>query len=631
MTLSHRPIRFLAAALLLPSLAACAPSAAEPFDVVEANISELQQAMASGATSSVLITTAYLARIEAYDKAGAELNAMIRINPNALAQAEALDRERATRGPRGPLHGIPIILKDNYDLAGMPSTAGSLGLAGLIPPDDGFQVKRLREAGAVFLGKSNLHELATGISTIASLGGQTLNPYDLTRNPGGSSGGTGAAIASSFAAVGWGSDTCGSIRIPSSHNNLVGLRPTKGLSSIDGIIPLSHTQDTAGPLARSVYDLAIALDATIGPDPADPATRILEGRLLPVFTDALDESALQGARIGILTSAFGDRRSEAAAAGVVRAAIEEMVELGADTFTVEIPNLDSLVAGSNTTDFEFKWDLSDYLAGVPDAPVMSLRDLVDRGLIHESLTSLMNRRAGVETLDEEAYRAALAKRGRLADAIVASMNAERLDALVYPTIRWIPSVVPDPQRGSNCQFAGRSGLPAISVPAGFTGGGLPIGAELLGRPFDDARLISLAYAFEQGTEHRRRPPSTPPLVNGMAPPPLSFNIEATGEGAAEAHARLTFDPVKGTLGYDITVAGVEAVDLFAVTLRYENEDSLWTTVVQRITGPEVTEAASTLTLSPSNRARLEAGELYLDVFTREHPFGAARARLELPR
>ena len=412
MTLSHRPIRFLAAALLLPSLAACAPSAAEPFDVVEANISELQQAMASGATSSVLITTAYLARIEAYDKAGAELNAMIRINPNALAQAEALDRERATRGPRGPLHGIPIILKDNYDLAGMPSTAGSLGLAGLIPPDDGFQVKRLREAGAVFLGKSNLHELATGISTIASLGGQTLNPYDLTRNPGGSSGGTGAAIASSFAAVGWGSDTCGSIRIPSSHNNLVGLRPTKGLSSIDGIIPLSHTQDTAGPLARSVYDLAIALDATIGPDPADPATRILEGRLLPVFTDALDESALQGARIGILTSAFGDRRSEAAAAGVVRAAIEEMVELGADTFTVEIPNLDSLVAGSNTTDFEFKWDLSDYLAGVPDAPVMSLRDLVDRGLIHESLTSLMNRRAGVETLDEEAYRAALAKRGR---------------------------------------------------------------------------------------------------------------------------------------------------------------------------------------------------------------------------
>ena len=630
MSPSHRPIRLLAGVLLLPSLTSCAPSAAEPFDVVEANISELQQAMASGTTSSVLITTAYLARIEAYDKAGAELNAMIRINPNALEEAEALDRERATRGPRGPLHGIPIILKDNYDLAGMPSTAASIGLAGLMPPDDGFQVRKLREAGAVFVGKSNLHELASGISTIASLGGQTLNPYDLTRNPGGSSGGTGAAIASSFAAVGWGSDTCGSIRIPASHNNLVGLRPTKGLSSIAGIVPLSHTQDTGGPLARSVYDLAIALDATIGPDPADLATKILEGRLLPVFADVLDESALQGARIGMLASAFGDGGAEAAAAEVVRAAIDEMVELGADTLTVEIPDLDSLLVRSSVIDLEFKWDINDYLAGVPDAPVMSLNELVEQGLIHESLTPRMKRRGGVEALDEEAYQAAMAKRGPLADAFVALLNAERLDAIVYPTIRRVPSIVPDPQRGSNCQLAAHSGLPAISVPAGFTGGGLPIGAELLGRPFDDARLVGLAYAFEQGTEHRRRPPSTPPLVNGMAPPPLIFNINATGEGAAEARAQLTFDPVKGTLGYDITVAGVQAVDLFAVALRYENEDSLWT-VVQHISGPEVTEAASTLTLSPTNRTRLEAGELYLDVFTGEHPFGAARARLELPR
>ena len=359
--------------------------------------------MASGTTSSVLITTAYLARIEAYDKAGAELNAMIRINPNALEEAEALDRERATRGARGPLHGIPIILKDNYDLAGMPSTAASIGLAGLMPPDDGFQVRKLREAGAVFVGKSNLHELASGISTIASLGGQTLNPYDLTRNPGGSSGGTGAAIASSFAAVGWGSDTCGSIRIPASHNNLVGLRPTKGLSSIDGIVPLSHTQDTGGPLARSVYDLAIALDATIGPDPADLATKILEGRLLPVFADVLDESALQGARIGMLASAFGDGGAEAAAAEVVRAAIDEMVELGADTLTVEIPDLDSLLVRSSVIDLEFKWDINDYLAGVPDAPVMSLNELVEQGLIHESLTPRMKRRGGVEALDEEAY------------------------------------------------------------------------------------------------------------------------------------------------------------------------------------------------------------------------------------
>ena len=240
------------------------PGAAAQIEVTEASVTELQEAMTTGVATSAEITAAYLARIRAYDQAGAELNAVIRLNPSALAEAEALDRERALRGPRGPLHGIPVILKDNYDLAGMPSTAASLGLAGLMPPDDAFQVKKLREAGVVFLGKSNLHELASGISTIASLGGQTLNPYDLSRNPGGSSGGTGAAIAASFAAVGWGSDTCGSIRIPSSHNNLVGLRPTKGLSSIDGIVPLSHTQDTGGPLARTVRDLAIALDATIG-------------------------------------------------------------------------------------------------------------------------------------------------------------------------------------------------------------------------------------------------------------------------------------------------------------------------------------------------------------------------------
>ena len=311
MTMIRDTTSSLLAVLTAISLVLSAPATAQ-IEVAEATIRELQEAMASGRTTSAEITAAYLARIEAYDQAGPRLNAIIRINANAVAEAEALDRERAARGPRGPLHGIPIILKDNYDALGMPSSAGSLALAGMMPPDDGFQVRKLREAGAVFLGKSNMHELASGITTVASLGGQTLNPYDLTRNPGGSSGGTGAAIAASFAAVGWGSDTCGSIRIPSAHNNLVGLRPTKGLSSIDGIVPLSHTQDVGGPLARSVEDLAIALDATIGPDPADPATRALEGRALPGFVDSLDEDALDGARIGVLEVLFGDTPEEAA-------------------------------------------------------------------------------------------------------------------------------------------------------------------------------------------------------------------------------------------------------------------------------------------------------------------------------
>ena len=223
----------------------------QSIEVFEASIPDLQEAMADGRVTAVQLVEAYLARISAYDQGGPALNSMIRLNPNARAQAAALDEERALRGTRGPLHGIPIILKDNYDTADLPTSGGSIALAGMIPPDDAFQVRKLREAGAVILGKSNLHELAMGITTISSVGGQTRNPYDPSRNPGGSSGGTGAAIAASFAAIGWGSDTCGSIRIPSSHHNLFGLRPTKGLSSIDGIIPLSHTQDVGGPVSLS--------------------------------------------------------------------------------------------------------------------------------------------------------------------------------------------------------------------------------------------------------------------------------------------------------------------------------------------------------------------------------------------
>ncbi|MBT6697051.1 MAG: amidase, partial [Gemmatimonadales bacterium] len=219
--------------------------------------------MELGRASSAWITQAYLDRIAAFDQTGPAINAMVSLNPNAMAEAEALDRERADGVVRGPLHGVPIVLKDNYDTRDAPTSAGTAALSGFVPPDDAFQVGRLREAGAVFLGKTNMHELASGWTTVGSLGGQTLNPYDLTRHPGGSSGGTGAAVAASFAAVGWGSDTCGSIRLPSAYNNLVGLRPTKGLSSIDGIVPLSHSQDVGGPLARTVRDLAIALDATI--------------------------------------------------------------------------------------------------------------------------------------------------------------------------------------------------------------------------------------------------------------------------------------------------------------------------------------------------------------------------------
>ena len=247
----------------------CASGEPDPvvpgFDVMEKSISALAAAMESGEVTSRTLVEMYLARIHAYDQRGPALHAMITVNDKALAEADRLDAERATSGSRGPLHGVPIIVKDNFDTVDMPTTGGVMALATSVPPDDAFQVRKLREAGAIILGKANMHELARGITTLSSFGGQTRNPYDPERNPGGSSGGTGAAVAASFAAVGMGTDTCGSIRIPSSHNALVGLRGTRGLSSRDGIIPLSHTQDIGGPLARTVADLVAVLDATVGP------------------------------------------------------------------------------------------------------------------------------------------------------------------------------------------------------------------------------------------------------------------------------------------------------------------------------------------------------------------------------
>ena len=598
------------------------------IEVAEASIAELQEAMETGAVTSAEITSMYLSRIRAYDKAGPVLNAMIWVNWDAVAEAQMLDRERARTGPRGALHGIPIILKDNYDTFDLPTSAGTLALAANIPPDDARQVQKLREAGVVILGKSNMHELASGITTIGSLGGQTLNPYDLRRNPGGSSGGTGTAIAASFAAGGWGSDTCGSIRIPSSQNNLVGLRPTKGLSSIDGIVPLSHSQDVGGPLARSMEDLAIALDATIGADPADPATTILEGRELPSFVSALNPSALSGARIGILESYFGEGGVEAPAANIVRQAIEKMVELGADTITIEIPNLQNLISGSGVIGHEFKWDLIDYLAAVPDAPVSSLEEMLELGLIHEALTPGMRRRNAPESRDTDAYATALAKREPLRNAVVSVIEENQVDALIYPTMREPPSIIGQPQRGSNCSLSANTGLPALSIPAGWTGG-LPIGLELLGRSLDDARLVALGYAYEQATHHRRTPVSAPPLLSGRAAKPITFTVRTTTDGAprstvrARARVRFTYNSLTGTLAYNIRVSGVRADDVFAIVLSTNDEEGR-PYIERRLSGPSISSAQGTLTLDTDERERLESGEFYLELMTRNHPFGTGK-------
>ena len=617
---------FIVSLLASGSVAAQSAPRVAPFEVHEASIRDLQAAMEQRKTSAAALVDAYLARIAAYDAAGPALNSVIVLNPRARLEAEALDRERQAGRVRGPMHGIPVILKDNYDTGDLPTSGGSLALADSRPADDAFVVRKLRAAGAVILGKANMHELASGITNVSSLGGQTRNPYDPTRCPGGSSGGTGAAIAASFAAVGWGSDTCGSIRIPSAFNNLVGLRPTQGLVSRDGILPLSHTQDIGGPLARSVSDLALALDVTVGPDSADPDTRVLDGRPLPRFTDSLDAQSLRGARLGVFTNYF--RESDAEIADSVRSAIRAMKALGAEVVDVAFPALDSLIQGSGVIAFETKFDLIDYLETVPNPPVHALRDILDQGLYHASLETGFRARDTVQTRDSEPYRAALAKRIVLRDRILVLFDSLRLDALVYPTIRQRPTLIGEPQVGTNCQLSAQTGLPAISFPAGFSSTGLPIGIEMLGRPFADARIVSLAYALEQSGSRRRPPVTTPALGKSPVPRTVVMAVSAQAPPGL-ARANFTFDPAMGELRWDVRITGAAPGRIrFAALQRLDSAGSV--RILQQLSNLGMMGGSGRMTLTGINRRALLDGRLQLSLFTTDRGAGARSGQLSIP-
>ncbi len=610
----------LAAATLAVTGCGGVGSADSEFEVAEASILELQEALAEGRVTSRQLVDLYRDRIAAYDVAGPELNTVTRLNPQAGAEADALDRERAAGTVRGPMHGIPVLMKDNYDVAGMPTTGSSLALSGLRPPDDAFQVARLREAGAVIVGKTNLHELAAGITTVSSLGGQSRNAYEPARNPGGSSGGTGAAVAASFAAVGWGSDTCGSIRIPAAVHNLFGLRPTKGLSSIDGILPLSHSQDTGGPLARTVADLAIALDATVGPDAADPATAVLEGRPTPDFQAALDPAALEGARIGVLADWLEEDGGGGRITEVVRAALAEMDSLGAEVVDVTIPDLDSLLANTGLIDLEFKFDLMDYLAGVPDAPVATLEEIVEAGLHHEALDANFRRRIARTERPTDEYEEAMARRGALRDAVLGFMDAEELDALAYPTMRQETALIGAAPVGSTCSLSANTGLPALTVPAGFTETEVPAGLELLGRALDDARLVAFAYALETASPRRRAPLRTPPLERGRPPDPVLVALDppqGSVDGNLLAEGTFLLDLPTGTLSYRLALAGVEPEDALGVVLRRipAADGEGGGVVVLRLAGPDVTEVTRAIPLTTHLMHDLLNGRLELVAHT----------------
>jgi amidase len=495
---------------LIDPLPPAAP--ASSFDVTEKSILQLLAAQRIGTVTSHDLVEKYLARIKAYDQDGPRLTAMVALNAKALEQADALDAERRAGRVRGPLHGIPIVVKDNYATADMPTTAGSLALAGFQTGRDAFMVKRLRDAGAVVIGKTNLHELAYGITTISSAGGQTRNPYDPTRNPGGSSGGTAAAVAASFAAAGMGTDTCGSIRNPSSENSLWGLRGTIGLSSRDGIVPLAHSQDIGGPLARTVGDLLLMLDATVGFDPADPITRGSQGHIPRTYNGSVGDAGLGDVTIGILRPLFGSAPEDEEVARIVREAVEDIRALGAGVVDVPYPGLEELLRDTSVINAEFKFDLQDFLARFPSAPIHSLGDILASGKYHQAVEGVLKRANEVTSRDSESYRASLSKREQARAAIQSLMNERNITAFVYPTLRRKPALIGQPQNGSNCQLSAATGFPAISMPAGFTSDGLPVGMDLLGQPWSEPTLLKVAFAYERAAAPRKPPKTTPPLA-----------------------------------------------------------------------------------------------------------------------
>ncbi len=507
----HLTMLLLVAVLLVAPMSSYADRpletpTAETFELTEATISEIQAAMERGILTAEELVLQYLKRIEAYDQQGPSINSIITINENAVEIARELDKERAQHGPRSPLHGIPIVLKDNFDTADMPTSAGCVCLKDSIPPDDAHQVQKLKEAGAIILAKTNLHEFAFGITTESSLGGQTLNPYNLAHNPGGSSGGTGAAVAANFATAGFGTDTGGSIRIPSAFNSLVGLRPTIGLSSRDGIIPLALTQDTGGPMARTVEDIAYLLDATVGYDEKDIETARSVTNIPETYTEFLTEDGLEGAKIGVVRSLFNESSHEVN--DIIERAIEDVEQLGAEVVEVEIPFLDEIFSYPSLSNWEFKFQLNDYLEALGEgAPYASLDEIIQSGEYSKSIERSLIERNERETLDTEEYKDIVLFRTKVAQhGVLKAMADNELDALMYPTSTNAAAEIGRGQRvGNNNRLSAFSGFPAITVPAGYTTDGLPVGVEFLARAFDEPTLMKIAYAYEQKTQHRKPP------------------------------------------------------------------------------------------------------------------------------
>ena len=509
----------LAAVVVRPALEAQAPA---PFQVEEASIADIHAAFRDGRLTCRGLVERYQRRIDLYDKNGPAVNAIVMLNPRALSEADALDTRYKASGAVGPLHCIPMIVKDNFETAGMQSSNGSLTFEGYVPATDAFQVARVKAAGAIVLAKSNLAEWAfTPNETLSSiLPGYTKNPYQLDRVTAGSSGGTAAAVAASFGAVGLGSDTGNSIRGPSSHQALVGIRSTMGLTSRAGVFPLNLLADIAGPMGRTVADVTAVFQVVAGEDPNDAVTAAARGRQIPNYAQALRRDALRGMRIGILRQAYERDSTDPEIVQVFMRAVEDLKLAGAvivDPATIE--GLDAIRRQPMMASCQgFKYDLNQFLAARKGrVPVNDLTEVVKGGKFHPTVRRQLeqteqgpaNGPGTPECAAEATYR------DQVRAAVTKTMDALKLDAFVYPTWSNPPRLIGDLNTpgGDNSQFfSPTTGWPAVQVPMGYTRGGLlPAGITFFGRAWSEATLLGAAYAYEQATTHRRPPPTTPPV------------------------------------------------------------------------------------------------------------------------
>lgn len=490
-----------------------------PLNLSMATVTDIHAAYARGELSCERLTHWYLDRIAAFDRKGPALQALITVNPHALDQARELDRCYATNGgPLGVLHGIPVILKDNFDTTDLPTTGGCLALRDSVPARDAFSVQKMREAGALILAKANQGELARNHVSFSKRGGQVRNPYDLTRNPGGSSGGSGAAMAAQFGQLATGSDTGQSIRSPASACNVVGVRPTRGLVSRAGIMPNSLTQDEIGPITRTVADAALLLEVMAGYDPEDSITAFCRGRMPASYSSALSPDALKGTRVGVLKNLFGVEERHREVNEVMEQVIFRMESLGATLPRLRLEAFDELSPVIATSKFEAAAAWAQYFARLgPQAPVRSLKQLMAAGdsAVIDTLRLELSLQDGMQRAE---YREYTLNRDRLRLALARLMADFNLDAVLYPQQRiLVPPIATGEQPERNGALSHGTGFPAVTFPGGFSAPtasaplGVPVGAELMGLDYTEPRLLAFAYAHEQMARLHRLPASTPLL------------------------------------------------------------------------------------------------------------------------